>query len=69
MTTTPPNPTPVWLREADAAAYVGVHKATLRRRRQEGLVTAKKLGAAVLYSVAELDRMMADAPDAPGLWQ
>ena len=59
-----PVQTRAWLREADAARYLSVHPATLRRRRREGLVEAKKVGAAVLYSVAELERFMADAPSA-----
>ena len=57
--------TPVWLNTDDAAAYIGITPATLRRLVERGEVVAFQIGRVRRYRQADLDAFLESARVTP----
>jgi excisionase family DNA binding protein len=51
--------TPHWLTSGDAATYMGITPAALRKRVERGEIPYSKLGRRLWFNVADLDQLMA----------
>lgn len=52
---------PRWATEDGVAQHVGASANTVRRWREQGLITAHKVGRLVRYDLTEIDQMLADS--------
>lgn len=52
-----------WATESEATKHARVSGNTLRRWRNQGLITAAKVGRTVRYDLAEIDAMLTAASD------